>query len=621
VVVAVVVLLLVALAVVMALLARPLLGARSEAEAARTDLEAAKADLTAGHVADAKAQIAAAREHVDAAHSDIYGFGADVWSVVPVAGGAVHDARHLVDAMSETAIVGQEGVKLYPYVTGKQASLVNGQRIDLHTLGKVVAGTKAIGTHLNAALADLDQVQGSTPVVGAKLLHEKEAALGYLDPIEQSYDQTGALVSSLPEVVGADGPRTYLLAVLNPAELRYSGGGTLSFNTVHFNNGAASFGRTVNGDNLRAKGDYQVWPRVPGNTFRTQDRSRVTNATFSPWWSVSGEELLRGYQKAFPGQHFDGAIAIDPQALANLFTITGPVQMPGFGTVTSTNLVQKLIGSYGDYSTALRHRLNKELVTAFRTQFFEGGKTTKKLEAMQHSAQGRHFFAYFRNGAVERSFQQAALAGNLSDTPNDYLGVFTQNLNGSKVDYWQHRTVVSDVHLSPSGSAVVELKTTVTNDAPAYAGPGTDPGTGYGTRFLGALVGTFLPDGAKLGPVSVDGKPAHPVVHVPHVKTVHNRPYFQSKLWLDSGQSWTQIARYRVPHAAVLGSDGNLVYRLDIDPQDTVVPEQIHVHVSFPKGWTAPSLPSDWKASGSDGASLLAYGTRTLSYEIPLHHG
>ncbi len=34
---------------------------------------------------------------------------------------------------------------------------------------------------------------------------------------------------------------------------------------------------------------------------------------------------------------------------------------------------------------------------------------------------------------------QRHLAGDLSTTDHDYLGVFTQNINASKSDYWQKR--------------------------------------------------------------------------------------------------------------------------------------------------------------------------------------
>ena len=62
---------------------------------------------------------------------------------------------------------------------------------------------------------------------------------------------------------------------------------------------------------------------------------RVTSSTFSPWWSVSGEELLRGYEATYPGVKLDGVIGLDLQALADVFRVTGPVDLPHFGSITA----------------------------------------------------------------------------------------------------------------------------------------------------------------------------------------------------------------------------------------------------------------------------------------------
>ena len=56
-------------------------------------------------------------------------------------------------------------------------------------------------------------------------------------------------------LVGTDGPRTYLLAMLNPAEQRYSGGGALSFTTMRFDHGVATFGSSVNVDDILTRGE------------------------------------------------------------------------------------------------------------------------------------------------------------------------------------------------------------------------------------------------------------------------------------------------------------------------------------------------------------------------------
>ncbi len=210
-----------------------------------------------------------------------------------------------------------------------------------------------------------------------------DSALGYLQPVQDSYAKAGPLVASLPSILGSDGPRTYLLAMLNPAEQRYSGGGALSFTTMHFDDGRATFGKSVNVDDLLARGDFQRWKPVPGNIFHKPGPFRVTSSTFSPWWSVSGEELLRGYQATYPGQKLDGVFGLDLQSLADVFRVTGPVDLPHFGTITADNLVRTLAGSYGDFASVdVRHQLNEELVPAFRQKFFEGGQMADKLKAI-----------------------------------------------------------------------------------------------------------------------------------------------------------------------------------------------------------------------------------------------
>jgi hypothetical protein len=619
---ALVLLLLVVVAVVLVLLARPLLTARREAKLAQADLTAAKAALSAKDLPTARADVRSARAHVDKAGASANGIGGDVWSVVPVAGGAVHDARHLIDALSETTSVAEMGVQLYPMVSGDSSSLVRGQRIDLKVLGQVVNDTATLGQHLDQALADLDQVHGSTPVVGDAALNAKNTALGYLDPVKQSYAKAGPLVQSLPSLVGADGPRTYLLAMLNPAELRYSGGGALSFTTIRFDQGQASFGRTLNVDDINGHGYYQNWKAVPGNIFHKGGPLRVVNATFSPWWSVSGEELLRGYSKVFPQQHVDGVIAVDLQALANIFTITGPVDLPHFGTITGDNLVQTLAGSYGDFASIdVRHQLNAELVPAFRQRFFEGGRMSDKLKALVDSADGRHFFTYFRNPHVQNHFAKVGLSGDLSPTPRDYIGVFTQNLNGSKTDYWQHRSITSQVKLNADGSAKVHLHVVVDNQAPPYALPVPDPKIGYTTRYLKAFLGVFLPNKAHPTGVTLNGAPYQPVIHLPHVAGVHNRRYFQSTMMLNSGESSTLDLSYTVPRAAEADANGVLTYGLDVDPQDTVVPETLKVTATWPSGYHPTSLPTGWKDLGNGSAVLDTAVATELSYDIPLARG
>jgi Protein of unknown function (DUF4012) len=621
-VVGLVLLLLVVAGVALVFCALPLLHAKHEADAAQADLQAAKTAVSDHRIGRARTLVANARDHVDAAQADANGFGPDVWSFVPVAGGAVDDSRHLVDALSEATTVAQLGVQVYPMVSGHSSTLLQGQSIDIDVLDQVVQRTTAIGDHLDAAIADLHQVSGSTPVVGDSVAHAKHTALGYLLPLQESYQGSGPLVQSLPSLVGADGKRRYLLAMLNPSEQRFSGGGALSFTSLTFDHGRASFGNTVDVNEILQQGLTQTWKPVAGNVFHKPGPSKVANSTFSPWWSVSAEELLRGYEATFPGEKYDGVIGIDLQGLAALFRITGPVDLPHFGTVSADNLVSTVAGSYDKYtSIEQRKQLNTELVPAFRDKFFTGGQMQDKVRSLLHSADSRDFFVYVRNHLTQMRFARVGLAGNLSPTGHDYLGVFSQNTNGSKTDYWQHRDVSYDVKLRPDGSGLSKVHVLVRNDAPAYALPGPDPGVGYSTRYMDGFLGLFFANGSQLRSFEAGGTSYDPVFHIPRVAGVHNRKYVVPEYSLDAGQSWTLDASYVVPSAAVVEGDGKLTYRLDIDPQPLVTPETVDVRVKWPAGWhpTAP-LPEGWKAVPG-GAVRRGPLDDVVSVEIPLSKG
>src|SRR6476619_3636573 len=80
----------------LALLAVPLLHARSSAKAAEADLSDAHAALTAHKIGAARTSIKSAQTEIASAQKDANGFASDVWIHVPLLGSAVGDARHLV---------------------------------------------------------------------------------------------------------------------------------------------------------------------------------------------------------------------------------------------------------------------------------------------------------------------------------------------------------------------------------------------------------------------------------------------------------------------------------------------------------------------------------------------
>ncbi len=581
------------LLVVLGLLALPFLDAPDEAEAARSDLEAAKTALDSGDLDAAAASIASAREHADRVQDAMQGIGGDVWSVVPVVGGPVSDVRHLGNALDHLTSTAEIAVATWPAVTGDDATLFGDRSIDVATLRDVVTAVTDASTHLDTAQLELEEVDDSALGVGTRLAEARDEATAIVTPLAAGARRAKPLADALPDLFGAAGDRTYLLAILNPSEQRFSGGAPLTLAPLTVADGRLTVGEARD---TTDKELYRVgrWQKVEGNSFHN-GKLRLSTATYAPDWSVSGEELLRGWARIV-GEETDGLIAVDVVALADLMRITGPVDVPIYGRIDADNFTQKMIGDYDAFpDNEARHALNLALVPLFADRLLGPGNGVDKIESLRDSARGRHFAMWMRDPDVQAAVTDIGLAGELSDTEHDYLAVLNQNTNASKSDYWQRRSLTSDVRLRPDGSAKVRLTITVHNDSPPYANQEFgDPQRGSSrTRWNGMTLGVFLPLDVDVTSATVADQPVGTDVF-----DYFGRPYKLLRMTLPPTETRTAVLEYVVPAAADALDDGTLTYHLDATPQGMVIPEAVSVTVHWPEGYDVGELPDGWTRTG-----------------------
>lgn len=600
--------------VLVGFVARAMLQVREHAGAAQQHLTKALDSVDEGRLGPAGTEVEQARAEVESAETAADSWPLDILGVVPGPGGAIDDARSLVTALGDTTSVAEGGLALYPLVTGPDASLIADGAVDLATLTEVVTLTQGIGENLTGAMAALDDVHGSTPIVGSTFADARDDARDRIEPMARSYAEAGPVLEAMPQLAGVDGTKHYLLAMLNPAELRYSGGATLSLAPLTLDQGVISLGESYTLSDFSSEAPMLRWKQVYGNPFHKARRQRLGNATFSPFWPVSGEELLRAW-RAQTGDRMDGMIAIDLPGLADLMRVTGPIDVGGYGTLDADNLVDTLAGSYDDFGSdqAQRHALNKAIVPVFKDKLFTGGQIRGKVESLRRSASGRHFVVYFRDGQAQAAFAGVGMDGDLGTREQDYLGVFTQNRNGSKVDIFQHRTTTSEVTLDDDGTAHVRLRVTVDNQAPPASPDHVDTRTGYFTRWSGATVGVFLPPEATLTSAEVEGEPVAGRIH-----SRRSFSWYTHDLLLAPGAASTMTMTYDVPGAAIRDGD-RLVYSLAMDPQGIVVPQASSVSVTWPEGYEIDTVPEGWTQDGATAHWKTGAFTASQEWEIAGH--
>lgn len=212
---------------------------------------------------------------------------------------------------------------------------------------------------------DLEAVASLTPTLtrAAEASTRAEQAVADVDPstlagplrsrAETFREQVGSLASTaggaetavrlLPAMLGADGPRNYLLVVQNNAEIRATGGLP----------GSASVLRAVDGrlelDAQGSAGDVQGRPSQLGveaepgelETFGPQLLTDFRNANFTPDFPRAAELMAASAESAL-GQQLDGVVTLDPVTLAQVLRVTGPVAVAG-EQLTPDNALRRLL--------------------------------------------------------------------------------------------------------------------------------------------------------------------------------------------------------------------------------------------------------------------------------------
>lgn len=558
------------------------------------DSAKAKQHLDAGAAAIAAAQAAADRPQVRIAR------------YVPYVGRTVSDLDHLLAAASTLSGAAGDALTIYEQFSGADSKLFKNNTFDIAAIRSASKAATALAGALDSATRDLNQVTGTGPR-GGQALEKKQAALEQVASLRSQLGGFAPLLAALPSAVGADGPKTYLITVLNPAESRAPGGAPLSVAFVRLDEGRLTIpvqGQTTvltNGNQPRtftpAKGD----PWLIGRGER-----RFVNANVNPDFTIAGEQLLRA-SSSFR-QAPVGVIALDVKAIGRLLQATGPIQSPEYGELNADNIAQKLVvdAYLAPQDQQARHERNDQLMQIMLARLTEGGGLIGKARALGEAVPGRHLQMYFRDPVLQKVVIDAKAGGQVASPPTgDLAAVYTQNINGSKVDTYQHRTVNETFTLAADGSATVRRTVVIENRTPPYAGDLADDKFGYYTRWAVLRVINLMPPGSSITaqPTTADspGLKAGSAQH----KGVDGagRLYADAVTEIEPGGTAELTWQYRLPKAAVPDGDG-LRLLVHAETQPLLNPPNLQVSVVAPKGWSAQVSPG-W-AKTATGATATA---------------
>lgn len=574
-----------AAAAIVALFALALLpanAARRDMEEGRDGLERAKAALLAGDPAAASERFIHAKDAFLRARGHARNPLLRLAGILPVLGRTPDAALALADAGGEIA---EAGIS----IAGGLAELPDGLgslaprrgRIPIEPFRQLAGPLDAGLIHFRRAGDSLDRV--ATSWLLGPLAEARDRFQTQLEPLTRSMEAAAVIVDRFPAFLGADGPRRYLFAAENPAELRGTGGlfGNLSVMTA--DRGRLTFApfepatdipRLAPGAVEPPNADYaRLYPDAAGFI-------SVINLTAD---FPSAATALQRLYEATRDVRLDGVISADPIALAAMLRVSGPVNAPVLGTVTTDNVVPLVTNeAYALIPDSdARKRLLGEVAQLVLARFLQGAPAADAAAAIADAAANGHLKLHTGDPALQRGLALANADGALPGGQGNVVAPIVNNGAGNKIDFYAKRTVRYQVQLGAEGHARADLRVDIQNGAPATGqpryviGPYTDD---FDAGENVSLVSIYLPPGVELLESSQSGADdgAGEDTELGHT-------LLSGSVSIPSGGSaWLQYAIGR--SEAWTGTTSHGVYRLTYLGQPTILPTGLRLEIQAPSG-------------------------------------
>ena len=330
-------------------------------------------------------------------------------------------------------------------------------------------------------------VQLMSPVMTVKsLMSVLSEVSGYASDLSQA----------LPGILGANGPRTYLIMACSEAELRSVGGFPGSTGLMTVDNGKLEIGEMAAPNLSFAQSEDEVLELTDEERtlFGTRAGEYFYDAGYNPHFPRAAE-IMKSIWDANKKPPFDGIISVDPVFLQSILELTGGVTTSDGVAVNGSNAAEVLMNSaYIMYSTesfedestessdiaaddqktayalasAKQNAFFSEVASLALDAFFGNIDSVSMLSAVQvigDSIADKRIYMWVANPEEQAVIEKldAACAISMSEA-NPELGVYLATTVASKGNWYINSdTTVGNETKNADGSTSYSVTTTITN--------------------------------------------------------------------------------------------------------------------------------------------------------------
>ena len=516
--------------------------AKSSLEQSRSSAQQSKDALLSGDAEDATRFAENSQFYAEQARTATHSLPWNVAAAVPWLGSPFKAGQQISDVVvGLTADVltpaARAGVGISP------DTLFADGRVNVQLLREnepVLSSIAADANELNLQAEEISQPAFLSPLRTARTqLQEQTAEIAGL------FSNTALAARLAPSMMGADGPRTYLMAFQTNAEARGTGGLLGGFGVLRFNNGKPTVDTLAPNTELSgATAAIDLGPEFNALYGWANAYTDFRNSNLSSHFPYAAQ-IWKSMWERQSRLTVDGVIAIDPVALSYVLGAVGPVTMPDGEVITQDNVVELTESTaYVRFPTdqTARKKYLQDIANQVVLKLTGRVESPRKLlDALGRAASERRIAVWSASPADKAILEETPLAHAIPDDPAPYAEVIINNLAGNKMDYYLEREIEYAADGCDGDMRNSTITVRLTNSAtdkplPDYVAgtiglvPGLPLQVPKGTMVTSVRL--LATKGAKFLGVISGGKQVPVVSH-----TERGRPIFEVQVAIPPGQS------------------------------------------------------------------------------------
>ncbi|MFE9441140.1 DUF4012 domain-containing protein [Streptomyces sp. NPDC006602] len=497
--------------------------ARSELLAAQRSLDTlrgqAAADPTGGstqRLRTVDAAVHRAAGHAARAHRLTTGPAWYLAAHLPLLGGPLRTASGIAEASDRLTHEVLPPLARTAAHLGAAAGADSGH-LDLAALRRVAPLLERAARSASDVRTEVDALPHGTWLPTADIARARLAE--QLGPISTVTDEAAMAARVIPPMLGADGPRRYLVVFENTAEARGTGGLPGAFAVVTAQGGRLRFEDFGNDTELS---DIRAAVDLPDEYARLYGRNAPTrmwvNTNMSPHFPYAARIWAAAW-RAHTGERLDGAFSLDPGALSGLLAASGSASLADGTAVTAANVVDLTQRtSYAAYKNIPERKaffldVARAVADRLMGTVDDPARRPALLTALRQQLKEGRVKVWSAHPGEQREVQERTFGGALPDGPAPLAGLVVTNAAGNKLDYYLERHLVWEPGRCTAKNREVTVTVRLANRAPAsglpsYVTQRTDKPP-YPTRpgDNRLLVSYFASGQAGLIKATLDGQP------------------------------------------------------------------------------------------------------------------